>query len=104
MITLCNCLQVGKSPTAVLITFASVAHILGGVVGWSLPTATSMELPNIIQVVQTCSIVFRFLPYARKQESFTHMAFLYRMREELEQKQMYLMCCCGDAHDVSFLN
>jgi hypothetical protein len=104
MITLCNCLQVGKSPTAVPITFASVAHILGGVVGWSLPTATSMELPNIIQVVQTCSIVFRFLPYARKQESFTHMTFLYRMREELEQKQMYLMCCCGDAHDVSFLN
>jgi len=50
MLSLCKIVkhlaQGGKSPPAMRTTLASVAPILGRVVGWSVPTAASMEQPR----------------------------------------------------------
>ncbi len=40
-----KCLQGGKLRSAMRMIFVCVAHILGRVIGWSLLTATFMELP-----------------------------------------------------------
>ena len=43
--SLCTCLRVGKSPTAMRMTNACVALILGRFISSSLPTATAVEQP-----------------------------------------------------------
>jgi hypothetical protein len=46
--SLCTCLQGGKSPTALRTTLASVALTRGRVIGSSLLTAKPMEQPRAI--------------------------------------------------------